>query len=71
MGIPEGATICECCRGKGYLAPMKVCANCGVEYRLQEGRATTPARKATGTKYCSRKCANAKSQRDRRARATS
>lgn len=67
MILPDGATLCECCGGKGYLAPVKVCEHCGAEYRLQEGRTTTGTRRATGTKFCSRRCCNNASQKRRRA----
>lgn len=59
---------CEHCEGRGYLPPLKMCANerCLREFRWQEGRSRTAARRSLGVIFCSPRCAKAQNQRDRR-----
>lgn len=55
-------------RIKYLTAPEKVCPNCGKRFRLQVGRAEKSQHRRTGVIYCSRLCARAYAERERRRR---
>lgn len=64
-------TTCPTCLGRGIVAEIKVCANknCRKAFILQDQDQNPSKRfRSKGVKYCSRKCAKAQGERDRRKR---
>lgn len=59
---------CPTCHGRGFLPPVKVCANetCDVTFRWQEGGGTKAWYRTAGVKFCSLRCAKTQNQRERR-----